>query len=448
MTSMLMNIPESVQLSILSFLPAASLARVACVNRNMNEAARTTAAMIVSWLQQQHFPSSNVHLLASKCDKVLTALEIATLREMTSDRIVCVGGAYSEYSVAQLCMRSGAWSSAEEASTARDGSELVSYGGCLYSVGGEGDSALRSVDRFDLFRNQWSKCSTLLRPLRQSAALAVEDKLVIVGGEDAESSVVSNAVTVAKFTALNSSASNAFTLVGASLNHARKGHAAVVYNDKLWIAGGMLGDGSISASVETIDLDDLNSSGSRARINVFEIAPSMTAARKNFKLVVVRGTLYAVGGDSTGTIEAYDEYTNSWMLETAFPNYRRYFSVCVYNDKICVFGGQDRRSQGLKCVDVYDVAESEWGVDCSKATITASVSGGAGSSPNNKHYRPRTGSFYKFGDDKDKQSDKVSIRGKVSSSLRDSRMILDDFASGFVCGQSIALSFAQLTWSC
>jgi len=304
------------------------------------------------------------------------------------------------------------------------------------------------VDRFDLFRNQWSKCSSLVRPLRQSAALAVEDKLVIIGGEDAESSVVSNAVSAAKFSALNSSAASAFSVMSATLNHARKGHAAVVYNDKLWVAGGMLADGSISSSVETIDLDDLNASGSRARNNVFEIAPSMTAGRKNFKLVVVKGTLYAVGGDSTGTIEAYDEYTNSWMLECAFPNYRRYFSVCVYNDKICVFGGQDRRSQGLKCVDVYDVAESEWGVDCSRPSTSSSGVGGAGSSPN-KHYRPRTGSFYKFGDDKNKQSDKVSIRTKVSScSLRDSRMILDDFASGFVCGQSVALSFAQLTWSC
>jgi len=447
MSTLLMNIPESVQLSILSYLPAASLARVACVNRTMNEAARTTAAMIVSWLQQQHFPSSNVHLTASTYDKVLSSLEIAALREMTTDRIVCVGGAYSEYSVAQLCMRSETWSNAEEAATARDGSELVSYGGCLYSVGGEGDSASRSVDRFDLFRNQWSKCSSLLRPLRQSAALAVEDKLVIVGGEDAESSTISSAVFAAKFATLNSPAANAFSVVTATLNHARKGHAAVVYNDKLWIAGGMLSDSSLSSTVETIDIDELNSSGSRGRNNLFEIAPSMTSARKNFKLVVVKGTLYAVGGDSTGTIEAYDEYTNSWMLECAFPNYRRYFSVCVYNDKICVFGGQDRRSQGLTCVDVYDVAESEWGVDCSKASVTSSVVGGAGSSPN-KHYRPRTGSFYKFGDDKNKQSEKVSIRGKVSSCVRDSRMILDDFASGFVCGQSVALSFAQLTWSC
>lgn len=441
-----MNAPYCVQVSVLSFLPAHSLARVACVSRRMNSAARETATLIVSWLQQQHFSSSNVHLL--KCDKTLTSFEIALLRDMTSDRIMCVGGAFSEYSVAQLCMRSGVWSAAEEALTARDGSELVSFGGCLYSVGGEGDNAVRSVDRFDIFRNQWTACCPMPRPLRQSAALAIADRLVVVGGEDAETSMVTNVVSTAKFSSLNSASAAAFVPAAASLNLARKGHAAVVFAGKLWVAGGALADGVSTAAVETIDLDDLHRRGAR-----FEEAAPLTTARKNFKLVVVKDTLYAVGGDSTGTIEAYDEYTNSWMLETAFPDYRKHFSVCVYGDKICVFGGQDRRSKGLSTVDVYDVNETEWGLDCGRQRQPVAVSkavAGAGGSGSGSYNRPRAGSFYKNNKDK-AGSDKVAIRGYgdcKGAGARDSRMVLNDFTYGFVCGQSVALSFAHLTWSC
>jgi hypothetical protein len=438
--SLLVNVPDFVQQAILSYLSASDLAQVASVSRGLNEAARSTAALIVGWLQRQHFPSSGAQIpLGSSADKAVSSPEIAMLREMTRDRIICVGGAYSEYSVAQLCVRSGAWSAGEETITARDGSELVSYGGCLYSIGGEGDNALRTVDRFDLFRSQWTKCSPMLRPLRQSAAVVVQDRLVVLGGEDAETNVTCSSVSSVTFKSLNQpSTASSFSPAQIVMNFARKGHSAVVYDNKIWVAGGALADGCITESVETIELDAFTNTRSNAK---FEVIAPMTYPRKNFKLVVIRDQLYAVGGDTTGTIETYDEFTGTWMLECALPCYRRNFSVCTYNNKICVFGGQDKRCNGLNTVDVYDVAESEWGVDCGKV-VSAPVPAPAGAGN-----RPRAGSFHRC-NSKKSQSDKVSIRKYDEMKNRNSKMVLTDFNSGFVCGQSVALSFAQLTWSC
>ena len=75
------------------------------------------------------------------------------------------------------------------------------------------------------------------------------------------------------------------------INHARFDHAAAVYTNKIFIAGGNLSGESFptvgSRSVEWFD----------DKIDKWKDGPNMNVRRVRFSLLIVDSTLFAVGGD-------------------------------------------------------------------------------------------------------------------------------------------------------
>jgi len=204
-------------------------------------------------------------------------------------------------------------------------------------------------------------------------------------------------------------------------------------------------------------LDQDNSTGA----SHFQSAPSMNYKRRNFKLVVLNDNLYAVGGDNDCTVEIYDEFTDSWMMETAFPHQRFNFSLTANGNKITVYGGQDKRKSGLCSVDVYDVSTCEWNAVAAQPLNTVASSSSRRvpvvSSPkasSNKKSMAggarRRGSSFCLNDNKNGPSYTYASMVKpsldISESVLKSQLPPSVYPSGFVCGLTVVLPYSQLKW--
>ena len=65
----------------------------------------------------------------------------------------------------------------------------------------------------------------------------------------------------------------------------------------------------------------------------------MPTPRTEFAIGVVNGILYAVGGDSAGSVVAYDPAANSWTTKAPMPTPRGALSVGVVNGILYAVGG-------------------------------------------------------------------------------------------------------------
>lgn len=89
-------------------------------------------------------------------------------------------------------------------------------------------------------------------------------------------------------------------------------------------------------------------------------------ARHGLTSAVVKGKIYAIGGETEGgivnTLEIYDSQTDSWSRPATFGDFRaREFAAAVsYHDSIFVFGGYAGNREWLSTIDVYDPATHGW----------------------------------------------------------------------------------------
>ncbi|HDQ06394.1 MAG TPA: hypothetical protein ENN36_06715 [Candidatus Bathyarchaeota archaeon] len=122
----------------------------------------------------------------------------------------------------------------------------------------------------------------------------------------------------------------------------------------------------------------------------------MQQARGRLGVAVVKGKIYAIGGDRgsifgypadfiysgtnqvVGTNEEYNPETDTWTYKASMPTPRKYFGIAVYENKIYCIGGVFNRSvTGVN--EVYDPATDTWQTKTSMPTprhVTASVVNG------------------------------------------------------------------------
>ncbi|CAB1345975.1 unnamed protein product [Coregonus sp. 'balchen'] len=73
-----------------------------------------------------------------------------------------------------------------------------------------------------------------------------------------------------------------------------------------------------------------------------QVAP-LNQKRSNFKLLAVRGKLYAVGGQCQGTVECYSPEQDWWTCVSSLPDPLAEFSACECQGMIYVMGGYTAR---------------------------------------------------------------------------------------------------------
>jgi N-acetylneuraminic acid mutarotase/glucose/arabinose dehydrogenase len=229
-------------------------------------------------------------------------------------------------------------------------------GGKLYLVAGKDGVGPKKLLRiYDAATDNWTTGASLpdaYPAVENPAAVAFNGKLYLFGGSTMPfSGAVNNA-------AVYDPGSNAWSDLP-PMPTARGGATAQVFNNEIWVMGGMGGDGASVATVEIFNPAN----------NTWRGGPALTTPRDNPGSAVLGGKIYvfggrtrfAGGGEGPGTpksVEVFDPAANAWTKMMAeMPTGRRTAVVAVLNGKAFVFGGEDD-GQVFAAAEEFDPANA------------------------------------------------------------------------------------------
>jgi N-acetylneuraminic acid mutarotase/glucose/arabinose dehydrogenase len=230
--------------------------------------------------------------------------------------------------------------------------------GEVYIVAGKTSAGPRSdVLVYDPGTDTWTAAAPLPGPaVENPAVVAVGDKLYAFGGSTfAFSGAVTNA-------AVYDPAQNSWTPLP-GMATARGGAAAAAIGTKIYVAGGMGGDGASLASVEVFD----------TVTQTWSSAPAMSTRRDNPAAAAADGKLYIFGGrtrnaDGTtvngtlNTVEMFDPAVGAWSARAPMPTGRRTMAVGRIGGKVQLMGGEASGvgSGVFDANEEYDSATDTW----------------------------------------------------------------------------------------
>jgi hypothetical protein len=353
------RLPEQVQNEILTFLGPVDLAFACVVSKAFKGLTERAAARVLQILRRDGFLSQEMWLSVKKGMQNGVSFK-RSLFNLTRQRILAIGGAFGSDAVSELNPCSRCLKELSGTTVApREYSNAVISRGNLFLFGGEEEDSTRSVEMYDPVQDKW-ECKQALQTsfdLRHTAAVVTPSgRVFVTGGQDPHrrGNPTSSVYSVED---LNAEGANWEKCHEMELLEARYGHAVAVLGNTLFVAGGC-GEASVLDSVEAISLSP---NTAEAELGL-EMDPSATLtrshsqmvnARHNFKLLVVNGELYAVGGDDKATIEVFCAATKKWAIVATFPSFRKNFSASVCNGSIYLFGGQNRRRMNLATWEVF-----------------------------------------------------------------------------------------------
>jgi energy-converting hydrogenase Eha subunit A len=150
----------------------------------------------------------------------------------------------------------------------------------------------------------------------------------------------------------------------ASMPTPRQGLGVGVVNGVLYAVGG-----NQSMVVEAYD----------PVANTWTTKASMPTHRSDLGVGVVNGVLYAVGGESiglthchftgegpfVGVVEAYDPVTDTWTTRASMPTPRAFLGVGVVNGVLYAVGGGNCSGSAPGAVEAYDPVADTWTIKAS-----------------------------------------------------------------------------------
>lgn len=146
----------------------------------------------------------------------------------------------------------------------------------------------------------------------------------------------------------------------AELSEWRSDIAAVAAGNKIFFAGGRLGDGALDQLYSTVDIYDVST-------NTWSVA-SLSQPRAYIAAASVGDKVFFAGGEmdwnynTSDKVDIFDIVANSWSTAKLSEN-RAYISAVAANGKVYFAGGQteDRwYSNPTKTIDIYDNLTGSW----------------------------------------------------------------------------------------
>ncbi len=247
--------------------------------------------------------------------------------------------------------------------TGRHENAFVEYKGQLYLLGGRG---INPVNVFDPETNSWTTKSKSPMEIHHFQAVVYGDAIFLVGamtGKYPKETPLENIWMYYPET-------NRW-VKGPEIpaDRRRGGAGAVVYNDKIYLVGG-IDYGHTSGTNNYFDSYDLKT----GEWNVLTKSPHI---RDHFPAIVVDNKLYCVGGRNTSVhypdnfgaffnatipyVDVYDFAKNEWRtLENELPVPTAAGSLVQADNKLIYIGGEGRQAQAYNQAQCLDLATGEW----------------------------------------------------------------------------------------
>jgi N-acetylneuraminic acid mutarotase len=240
-----------------------------------------------------------------------------------------------------------AWTALAPLLEARQEVGVAELQGRIYVAGGYrlDRSSANTVEVYDPAADLWSLASPMPQGLNHAAAVAVGDRLYVLGGDDGRGAV---ATTYEYDPRSNSWA------VRAPMPTARSAPMAAVIAGRIYVAGGA--PASAGRVLETYD---------PVTDRWTPLSP-MPTPRNHVAGGAIGGRLYVVGGRPPNTLsvlEVFDPANGSWTTRAPMPTGRSGHAAAVVRGCLYVFGGEGNasvRSGVFPQSEVYDPGTNSW----------------------------------------------------------------------------------------
>ncbi len=245
---------------------------------------------------------------------------------------------------------------------ARHEAAFIEVDGKFYLVGGR---RIQEISIFDPKTNTWTLGAKPPIELHHFQGFSYKGKIYVVGAHTGKYPHETPLKEAYVYDPANDTWEKGFSM---PKNRLRASTTANVYNDKLYIAGGII-DGHWDGHVKWFDVYNF-------KTKQWETLADAPRARDHATSVVCNNKLYLLGGRlSSGKIEkvfhltvaevdVYDFKTGKWStLETYVPTQRAgCMAVCI-KDKIVFTGGESvSQNTAHDEVECYDVKTGTWSV--------------------------------------------------------------------------------------
>ncbi len=235
----------------------------------------------------------------------------------------------------------GTWTATTSFATARSSHTSVVYNGYLYVMGGNSGTPLNDVQYAPISANgtigTWTATTSFVGARFSHTSVVYNGYLYIMGGKNFNFDLAT-----VQYAPINANGTiGAWTDIS-SLTTARNSHAAVVYNNYLYVTGGNGGNGLNDVQFATIN------NGGAGTASAWTATTSLTTARRAHTTVAYNGYLYTMGGTTTGNISLNDvQYApinangtvGAWTATTSFPTAREFHTSVAYKGYLYVMGG-------------------------------------------------------------------------------------------------------------
>jgi N-acetylneuraminic acid mutarotase len=232
--------------------------------------------------------------------------------------------------------------------------------GKIYTFGGQVNlELLPTVNIYDPAADEWTSpdYSGTFTPRRMMTANYVDGKIYVIGGDI----ITENGGSGTNIVEVYDPLTNEWTVPSTTgTMTARRNHASVVYNDKIYLFGGCDGNTDISTvdvfDPKTLHWTNLTTSGT------FTPRRSLSAALINGKAYVYGGaTVSPVQIGALDVLEIFDLATNTWSTPTpsGMVIARRGPTACAFDGKMYIFGGNNNQSV-IADLELYNPVTEQW----------------------------------------------------------------------------------------
>jgi N-acetylneuraminic acid mutarotase len=287
---------------------------------------------------EEYDPIANIWTM--KASMAASRLNFQTA--VINGKIYAIGGLDGSYlsSVEEYDPEADTWSAKASMSTARAIFQIEVINGKIYAIGGSNNSGyLSSVEEFDPTSNTWTIKAPMSTTKCNFQTEVIDGKIYAIGG--------ANSDTLSSMEVYDP-VSDTWT-TKASMSSPRTWFQTEVIDGKIYAIGGV--NSNILSSMEIYD----------PASDTWSANASMSTPRCNFQTEVVNGKIYALGGyenasapaaSALATFEEYEPTTDTWTVKTSMSTPRYWFQTKVIDGKIYAIGGNSSGS-----IEEYTAAE-------------------------------------------------------------------------------------------